>query len=155
MCRDAGDGLGKNALTAAQKKALTAAQKKRKKSLQPDHHVSTGKGEKIILLLSRMDRPVLFVPFSERRVFLHDAQAHDPAVHIPGRIDGMLQQRRADSLMPVLRQHGKIAQFAFAVLFKKQRNCSVVCEGERTYGSRGEVSEGSPSDYHPLQRHVR
>ena len=33
-------------------------------------------------------------------------------------------------------------------------NCSVVCEGERTYGSSGEVSEGSPSDHDPLQRHV-
>ena len=34
-------------------------------------------------------------------------------------------------------------------------NCSVVCEGEQTYGSSGEVSEGSPSDYDPFQRHVR
>ena len=33
-------------------------------------------------------------------------------------------------------------------------NCSVVCEGEQTYGSSGEVSEGSPSDYDPFQRHV-
>ena len=31
---------------------------------------------------------------------------------------------------------------------------SVVCEREQTYGSSGEVSEGSPSDYDPLQRHV-
>ena len=31
---------------------------------------------------------------------------------------------------------------------------SVVCEGEQTYGSSGEVSEGSPSDYDPFQRHV-
>ena len=35
-----------------------------------------------------------------------------------------------------------------------QGNCSVVCEGERTYGSSGEVSEGSPSDCDPFQRHV-
>ncbi len=31
---------------------------------------------------------------------------------------------------------------------------SVVCEGEQTYGSSGEVSEGSPSDYDPFKLHV-
>ena len=36
-----------------------------------------------------------------------------------------------------------------------KRNCSVVCEGEQTYGSSGEVSEGSPSDYDPFKLHVR
>ncbi len=33
-------------------------------------------------------------------------------------------------------------------------NCSVVCEGEQMYGSSGEVSEGSPSDYDPFKLHV-
>ena len=29
-----------------------------------------------------------------------------------------------------------------------------MCEGEQTYGSSGEVSEGSPSDYDPFKLHV-
>ncbi len=34
------------------------------------------------------------------------------------------------------------------------RNRSAMCEGERTYFSSGEVSEGTPSDYDPLKLHV-
>ena len=90
-------------------------------SLQPEYHISAGKRKKVKFLGSRMNRPVLLVPFPEPAVFLHDAQPHNPAALLPCGADSMPEQSGSDSLMPVFRQHGEAAQFTFAVILQEQR----------------------------------
>ncbi len=67
-----------------------------------------------------MDRSVPFIPLAQYRVFLYDAQTHRFAVTGSRDADGMPEQFRSDPLMPVFGQYGKIAQFAFTVLFQEQ-----------------------------------